>query len=90
MLRGEGGATRKMVDMGLEWLKNHQDPEGYWDCDGFDYRCIDGTCTGKGMALNDPGITGLSLLAFLGAERALKAQLPLLILPLRGVSGAAG
>jgi hypothetical protein len=53
---------------GLEWLKNHQTPdEGYWDCDGFQNRCQKNICDGTGYALNDPGVTGLALLAFLGA-----------------------
>jgi len=62
-----GQATQKAVDWGLDWLKRHQDPEGFWDSDGFHMLCTDNTCTGRGDALNDPGITGLVLLAFLGA-----------------------
>jgi hypothetical protein len=48
-------------------LKNHQDPDGYWDCDGFQAQCKLNTCSGPGYALFDPGVTGLALLAFLGA-----------------------
>ena len=54
------------VDQGLQWLKNHQDPGGFWDCDGFDRQCEGTRCDGKGMALNDVGVTGLALLAFMG------------------------
>jgi hypothetical protein len=67
-LRAEGGGgTEGAVDLGLEWLKNHQDPEGYWDCDGFEAQCKLNKCGGPGYALFDPGVTGLALLAFLGA-----------------------
>jgi hypothetical protein len=55
------------VNLGLEWLKNHQDPDGYWDCDGFMAQCRDDRCDGPGYTLYDPGVTGLALLAFLGA-----------------------
>jgi hypothetical protein len=55
------------VDRGLDWLARHQVPEGFWDCDGFDLECTTGRCTGRGMPLCDVGVTGLALLAFLGA-----------------------
>jgi hypothetical protein len=61
------GETVPAVDLGLEWLKNHQDPEGYWDCDGFEAQCKLNKCGGAGAALFDPGVSGLALLAFLGA-----------------------
>ena len=68
-LRAEGGgaSTQQTVDLGLEWLKNHQDPDGFWDCDGFMSQCKLNTCSGAGYALYDPGVSGLALLAFLGA-----------------------
>ncbi|MBN2492158.1 MAG: terpene cyclase/mutase family protein [Planctomycetes bacterium] len=63
---GEG--TAQAVELGLEWLAKHQTPdEGYWDCDGFQEQCKGNICDGKGYPLYDPGITGLALLAFLGA-----------------------
>jgi hypothetical protein len=65
--KGGGRASQKAVELGLEWLKNHQDPNGFWDCDGFQAQCKTNQCDGKGQALNDVGCTGLSLLAFLGA-----------------------
>lgn len=68
--RGRGkrnSATQKQVDAGLLWLHKHQSPEGHWDCDGFDMFCPGNQCSGKGGALNDVGVTGLALLAFLGA-----------------------
>ena len=64
---GGGKATEGAVDLGLEWLKNHQDPEGFWDCDGFMAQCKLNQCDGAGYALYDPGVSGLALLAFLGA-----------------------
>jgi len=65
--KGGGRASQKAVELGLEWLKNHQDPGGFWDCDGFQTQCKTNQCDGKGQALNDVGCTGLALLAFLGA-----------------------
>jgi len=64
---GGGNRTETAVDLGLEWLKNHQDPDGYWDCDGFMEQCLGNQCGGPGNALYDPGVSGLALLAFLGA-----------------------
>ena len=55
------------VKRGLDWLARHQHPDGYWDCDGFDLQCRNTRCSGKGHALNDVGVTGLAILAFLGA-----------------------
>ncbi|MBM4014965.1 MAG: terpene cyclase/mutase family protein [Planctomycetes bacterium] len=65
--KGGGRASQKAVELGLEWLKNHQNPEGYWDTDGFQAQCKTNQCDGKGHAMNDVGNTGLALLAFLGA-----------------------
>jgi len=65
--KGGGKATQKAVEWGLDWLKRHQDPEGFWDADAFDMQCTDTRCAGKGQALNDVGVTGLALLAFMGA-----------------------
>jgi hypothetical protein len=68
-LRTEGGTkpTQNSVDLGLEWLKNHQAPDGYWDCDGFGKQCKLNVCDGAGHATFDVGVTGLALAAFLGA-----------------------
>jgi hypothetical protein len=55
------------VGNGLTWLRKHQDPAGFWDCDGFPSRCEQNLCDGKGGALNDVGATALATLAFLGA-----------------------
>jgi hypothetical protein len=80
--RGRGGNVRKVkvdstshrtfdnVELGLKWLADHQDVDGSggWDCDGFmKHDPADDKCDGPGGALYDVGVTGLALLAFLGA-----------------------
>ena len=71
-LRAGGGtnATENAVDLGLKWLADHQDvdEDGKWDCDDFmKHDPPDDKCTGAGGALYDVGVSGLALLAFLGA-----------------------
>jgi hypothetical protein len=67
---GDGGTKRKdtdvKVDAALDWLARHQAPDGRWDCDGFSAQCSSNRCSGHGEATHDPGVTGLSLLCFLG------------------------
>jgi hypothetical protein len=66
---GKGGKrAAQAVEWGLQWLANHQGEDGSWDCDSFMYNC-EGTeiCDGPGHPIYDPGVTGLSILAFLGA-----------------------
>lgn len=56
-IRGGGGkATESAVDKALEWLARNQEPDGHWDIKKH----------GAGMS-GDMGVTGLALLAFLGA-----------------------
>jgi hypothetical protein len=63
---GGSGTAQSMKDA-LEWLANHQDTDGKWDCDGFSKHCPkDAPCLGPGYAEHDVGVTGLCLLAFLG------------------------
>jgi len=57
----------RATDAALRWLARHQSADGRWDCDGFEARCSGGRCGGPGGPLHDAGVTGLSLLAFLGA-----------------------
>ncbi len=67
---GGGGKTEKAVDAGLDWLKRHQSQDGSWDCDGYFGNCdskLGDRCEGKGIAMYDVGVSGLALLAFLGA-----------------------
>ena len=66
--RGTGDPRgERAVEWGLEWLAKHQSPDGSWDSDGFQAQCRTNVCDGKGHPLNDAGLTGLALLAFLGA-----------------------
>jgi hypothetical protein len=66
--RGTTRATENAVELGLKWLADHQDEDGRWDCDGFPARDpADDQCDGRGAAPYDVGVTGLALLAFLGA-----------------------
>ena len=62
-------ALKEARQNALDWLERHQHPDGYWDADDFGLCCTKGepSCSGKGQALNDVGVTGLSLLAFLNA-----------------------
>jgi len=58
----------KTIDSGLRWLARHQEADGHWSSTEFGERCGGGTpCGGNGKRDHDVGITGLSLLAFLGA-----------------------
>ncbi|MHC5039106.1 MAG: hypothetical protein ACYTHM_17495 [Planctomycetota bacterium] len=60
--------TESAVLIGLIWLKNHQNQDGMWSCTKFMGNCQKGKCGGAGSAETyDMGVTGLSLLAFLGA-----------------------
>ncbi len=67
-----GEPLNKAVDDALKWLKNHQSDDGHWSCAAFDEECgkqgDDTICDGTGIPQFDVGCTGLSLLAFLGAD----------------------
>jgi len=65
--RGHPDTTTASTLAALQWLANHQSPDGRWDCDGFDAQCRKGKCDGRGEATYDVGVTGLALLCFLGA-----------------------
>jgi hypothetical protein len=70
---GAGGRVNEAVTGGLEWLRKHQDEDGKWDCAGFMKHDTDGEpCGGSGNKVNDVGVTGLALLAFLGEGNTLK------------------
>ncbi|MFO0840354.1 MAG: prenyltransferase/squalene oxidase repeat-containing protein [Phycisphaerae bacterium] len=69
---GGNADTENTVEAGLSWLAEHQSPDGSWDRVEFQKRCPkDAVCPGPGIAREDhrirAGITGLCLLAFLGA-----------------------
>jgi hypothetical protein len=59
--------TDDAVLAALRWLARHQNPDGSWSAQGFSRNCASGKCSGGGEADYDTGVTGLSLLAFLGA-----------------------
>jgi hypothetical protein len=67
-----GGDRRDAVEHALRWLAAHQSPDGGWEAEGYGRWC-DGKPAagpgpeGKGKAQYDVGVTGLALLAFLGA-----------------------
>ncbi len=66
---GAGSPTDAAVLAGLEWLRDHQSSDGYWDCDDFMYEDKYNdkpSSDGAGDSTNDVGVTGLALLAFLG------------------------
>jgi hypothetical protein len=64
--------TEGAVESGLAWLAAHQAEDGTWDRMHFDRRCPrDDRCTGVALQRETDdltaGVTGLALLAFLGA-----------------------
>ncbi|MDA1163732.1 MAG: hypothetical protein O3B13_11575 [Planctomycetota bacterium] len=75
--------SERAVEASLQWLALHQNPAGYWDADGFSEMCPEGDrCTGRSGLVKldeenvdrqnaglkaDAGVTGLAILAFLGA-----------------------
>lgn len=68
-VKAGGGTTRteSAVLAGLKWLARHQNADGSWSAATFSANCKKSICPGEGSNYNDTGVTGLSLLAFLGA-----------------------
>ncbi len=69
-LVARGGGTKgteSAVLAALKWLARHQSPDGSWSADKFSNQCASSKCSGPGVNSYDTGLTGLSLLAFLGA-----------------------
>jgi hypothetical protein len=63
---GSDEETREAVRKGLNWLARHQDRSGAWQAKSFYLKCRKGdACGGKGLSLNDAGVTGLAVLAFI-------------------------
>ncbi|MGE0480664.1 MAG: hypothetical protein AB7Q17_09350 [Phycisphaerae bacterium] len=65
-------ATEDAVEHALRWLAAHQSPDGTWDRFNFNRRCpANDACTGAALVRTDDsllaGVTGVALLAFLGA-----------------------
>jgi hypothetical protein len=62
------GPSEDAVTAGLRWLARHQSPDGRWSTARFDSNCRAAErCGGPGSQDHDVGLTGLALLAFLGA-----------------------
>jgi hypothetical protein len=73
--RGPRGPTPEAIERALEWLRDHQDADGKWDCDQFmkhDDPSLPAS-TGAGNAVHDVGVTALALLAFLGDGNTLRS-----------------
>jgi hypothetical protein len=65
--RGGGSvATASAVEAALKWLARHQSPDGSWSPTGYAAQCGAVACDGTGVDDFSVGLTGLSLLAFLG------------------------
>ncbi len=62
LTRGGSGESERAVDAALGWLVRHQEPDGRWEAAEF-----------GGKKGNDPGVTGLAVLALLGAGHTEKA-----------------
>jgi hypothetical protein len=67
---GGGGPTPQTEDgvlSALRWLARHQSPDGSWSVQGYVRQCKAACSPSPGHEDFDAGVTGLSLLAFLGA-----------------------
>jgi len=65
---GGNGETEDAVLAALKWLARHQSPDGSWNVANYARQCKEGSCTpNPGHEDFDAGVTGLSMLAFLGA-----------------------
>jgi len=65
--RGQTRGTENAVLAALKWLAHHQGPDGSWGAVSFNGQCSGPRCGGDGDSSYDTGVTGLSILAFLGA-----------------------
>ncbi|MBI3098738.1 MAG: terpene cyclase/mutase family protein [Planctomycetes bacterium] len=64
---GGGETTESAVIAGLKWLARHQSADGGWSGKDFGVQCRTSICSGRGDAAYDVGVTGLAILALLGA-----------------------
>jgi len=69
LMGGGSRASEKAVDAALKWLWRHQEPDGHWEGE----RKFEAGDPGKNT---DAGVTGLAVLAFLGAGHTEKTGLP--------------
>ena len=76
-----GQPQQQAVDHALRWLAAHQSPDGGWEAAGFG-RWDDGALAavpasdGAGKAQHDTGVSGLAVLAFLGAGYTPRSEGP--------------
>jgi tetratricopeptide (TPR) repeat protein len=71
---GDRGPMPSAVEAGLQWLARHQNPDGAWSCRWFVGRCAKDRCQGPGSGDHlNAGVSGLALLAFLGAGQTHKS-----------------
>ena len=64
--------TAAVVEAGLDWLRIHQEDDGFWSCARFPDRDpiqSEKPSDGAGTAIGDVGVTSLAILAFLGESR---------------------
>ncbi len=69
-LVARGGGTKaseSAVLCALKWLARHQNADGSWKAAAFPDQCTGSKCAHPGYNDYDTGVTGISLLAFLGA-----------------------
>jgi len=70
---GGSPATESAVEAALRWLARHQEKDGHWDIKKYEGRDLTGAAKGienwaDGVTwANDEAVTGMALLAFLGA-----------------------
>jgi len=82
---GGTAATEAAVQGGLDWLARHQSPDGGWHAEGFRQECGDlARCSGDGYSQFDIGVTGLAVLALLGAGYAPQFDAPISASPSAG------
>jgi hypothetical protein len=88
-LGGGGGRTEDAVEHALRWLAAHQSPDGGWESEGFGRWCdgkrVESGPDGAGKAQHDVGVTGLALLAFLGAGYTPRGEHPFSAVVSRGL-----
>lgn len=71
--------SQRAIDLALAWLRAHQARDGAWEAAGFQGWCHEQpvehpTLDGQGKPRNDVGVTGLALLAFLGAGASSRTE----------------
>lgn len=71
---GGNEETENAVQLALRWLAAHQSDDGRWSASGFDSGCEQ--CGGHSTARIDTALTGLAVLAFLGADHTHEREGP--------------